>query len=212
MVLVNRHEASMMRVARAYVSSRASAEDVVQETWIGVVRGIDRFEGRSSLKTWLFRILTNRAKTAGQREHRDAPDLDLGADGRRRPGAIGSAGLGARSSGGVTEPWSTSAWSRDLEERVVATEAVGVVRDAINALPPTQRVVIALRDVGCRGADEVATALGLSEANQRVLLHRARAKVRQRLAVHDAAAGDGRWAGDGRQRTTGPRSEGAVGT
>jgi RNA polymerase sigma-70 factor (ECF subfamily) len=178
--LMRMYNASLLRVAQIYVASRAVAEDVVQETWIAVLNGIDRFEGRSSLKTWIFRILTNIAKTRGQREGRTVPfsalerpegvpepavepSRFLPADHERWPGHWAS----------KPEPWP--------EERLLATETRAVVERAIEQLPPAQRAVISLRDVEGWSADEARNALGVSETNQRVLLHRARSKVRQAL-------------------------------
>ena len=180
--LVRTYSGSLLRVAQIYVSSRAVAEEVLQETWIGVLTGIDRFEGRSSLKTWIFRILTNIAKTRGQREGRTlpfsalerpeavpepsvAPDRFLPPDHERWPGHWSS----------KPEPWP--------EERLLAGETRVVVEQAIDALPPSQRAVISLRDVEGWNSEETCNALGLTETNQRVLLHRARSKVHQ--AVED---------------------------
>src|SRR3954469_23021748 len=171
--LMRMYNASLLRVALIYVPSRAVAEDVVQETWVGVLNGIDRFEGRSSLKTWIFRILTNIAKTRGQREARSLPFSAL-----ERPGADAEPSVdpdrfvaGAWSAG--PQPWP--------EERLLAQETRGVVDRAIEQLPPAQRAVISLRDVEGWTAEEARNALELTETNQRVLLHRARSKVRQAL-------------------------------
>jgi RNA polymerase sigma-70 factor, ECF subfamily len=178
--LMRMYNASLLRVAQIYVASRAVAEEVVQETWIGVLNGIDRFEGRSSLKTWIFRILTNIAKTRGQREGRTvpfsalerpdgvpepavAPDRFLPADHERWPGHWAS----------KPEPWP--------EERLLADESRAVVDRAIERLPPAQRAVISLRDLDGWSSEETCNALGVTETNQRVLLHRARSKVRQAL-------------------------------
>jgi RNA polymerase sigma-70 factor (ECF subfamily) len=178
--LMRMYNASLLRVAQIYVASRAVAEEVVQETWIGVLNGIDRFEGRSSLKTWIFRILTNIAKTRGQREGRTLPfsalerpdgvpepaveaDRFLPADHERWPGHWAA----------KPEPWP--------EERLLADETRAVIEQAIERLPPAQRAVISLRDVEGWSADETCNALGVSETNQRVLLHRARSKVRRAL-------------------------------
>ena len=172
--LVRTHQSSLLRVARLFVPTAALAEDVVGETWLGVVKGIDRFEGRSSLKTWIFRILTNIAKTRGQRESRSLPFSSLDdADGTFEP---------AVESGRFTPVghWADPprAWP---EERLISRETLEVIEDAIESLPPAQRAVISLRDVEGWDAEEVRNALELSETNQRVLLHRARAKVRRAL-------------------------------
>jgi RNA polymerase sigma-70 factor, ECF subfamily len=179
-LLMREYHASLLRVAQIYVSSRAVAEDVVQDTWIGVLNGIERFEARSSLKTWIFRILTNIAKTRAQREGRSIPFSAL-----ERPDAVPEPAVeperflppdherwpGHWSS--KPEPWP--------EERLLASETRAVVEEAIEQLPPAQRAVISLRDVEGWAAEETCNALGLSETNQRVLLHRARSKVRQAL-------------------------------
>jgi RNA polymerase sigma-70 factor, ECF subfamily len=172
--LVRTYHSSLLRVARLFVPTAALAEDVVGETWLGVVKGIDRFEGRSSLKTWIFRILTNIAKTRGQRESRSLPFSSLDdADGTFEP---------AVESGRFTPVghWADPprAWP---EERLISRETLEVIEDAIESLPPAQRAVISLRDVEGWDAEEVRNALELSETNQRVLLHRARAKVRRAL-------------------------------
>jgi RNA polymerase sigma-70 factor (ECF subfamily) len=168
----------MLRVAEMYVSSRAVAEDVVQEAWVGVLRGIGRFEGRSSLKTWLYRIVANTAKTRGVRESRSVPFSSLGDD-----GDVGTVdadrflGSGERFPGHWAVP--PQAWAP--EGRLLADETLDVVERAIEKLPPAQRAVITMRDVQGFTSEEVCNALDLTETNQRVLLHRARAKVRSAL-------------------------------
>ena len=172
--LVDRYHASMLRLARVFVPTKAVAEDVVQETWLAVIQGIDRFEGRSSLKTWLFRILTNRAKTRGEREGRVVPfssawrdelETDEPAVDPRRFHDGAWTSLPARVPGGPAD-------------QVLTNELGKVVEGAVKKLPPTQREVITLRDVEGLSADEVCSLLEISESNQRVLLHRARSKVR----------------------------------
>jgi RNA polymerase sigma-70 factor (ECF subfamily) len=157
------------------VSSRAVAEEVVAETWLAVYTGLERFEGRSSLKTWLFRILTNKAKTRGQRESRTVPFSAL-ADGDEGETAVDVErflGPDSRHPGGWAAP------PRGVpEERLLAREARERIEAAIAALPPSQRTVITLRDVEGLSAEEACNILGVSETNQRVLLHRARSKVR----------------------------------
>ena len=171
----------MLRVAMMFVSSRAVAEEVVQEAWLGVFKGLDRFEGRSSLKTWIFRILTNTAKTRGEREGRTVPFSSLGgdADDEAPVDADRFLGNGHRWAG----HWSSSPRNpRDVpEERLLADEARGRIAAAIGTLPENQRTVITLRDIDGFDADEACDILGISEVNQRVLLHRARAKVRAAL-------------------------------
>jgi RNA polymerase sigma-70 factor (ECF subfamily) len=174
--LLEKYGPSLLRLAQLYVSSRAVAEEVVQETWLAVLTGIERFEGRSSLKTWLFRILTNKAKTRGQREARTVPFSSLAADGDEDEAAVDVdrfAGPDSRYAGHWAAP------PRAVpEERLLAAEARERIEEAIAALPPNQRLVITLRDVEGLSADEARNVLGVSETNQRVLLHRARAKVR----------------------------------
>jgi len=167
--LVDRYHAAMIRLALAYVPSRAVAEEVVQDTWLGVVRGIDRFEGRSSLKTWLFRILVNRARSAGPRERRHLP---LGHGETVDPDRFNADGT-----------WSSppAHWSDDVDSRLDAAAIAGRLREAIDALPGGQREVVLLRDVEGVSSAAACSILGLSEGNQRVLLHRGRARVRQVL-------------------------------
>jgi RNA polymerase sigma-70 factor, ECF subfamily len=183
--LVHEHGAALGRVARMYVSSAAVAEEVVQETWIAVLNGIGRFESRSSLKTWIFRILTNIAKTRAQREGRTLPFSAL-----ERPGVVGEAAADADRFLDSEHPrwpghWASPplSWDRLPEERLLGDETTAVIQRAIELLPSPQRAVISLRDVDGWSAEEVCNALELSETNQRVLLHRARSKVR--LALED---------------------------
>lgn len=169
----------MLRVALMYVSTRAVAEEVVQEAWIGVLNGIGRFEGRSSLKTWIFRILTNTAKTRAQREGRSVPFSAL-ASAETDGDAVDPErflGDGERFAG----HWGAPPRRWGPEERLVSAEAQEVIDAAIAKLPPAQAAVITMRDVEGLDAEEVCNALDLSETNQRVLLHRARSKVRQAL-------------------------------
>jgi RNA polymerase sigma-70 factor (ECF subfamily) len=174
--LVAKYGPSLLRLALLYVSSRAVAEEVVAETWLAVFTGLERFEGRSTLKTWLFRILTNKAKTRGQREARTLPFSAFAADGDEDEPAVDAdrfLGPAQRLAGHWSAP------PRAVpEERLLAGEARARIEAAIAALPPNQRAVITLRDVEGLSADEACSVLGLSETNQRVLLHRARAKVR----------------------------------
>jgi RNA polymerase sigma-70 factor (ECF subfamily) len=177
--LVRMYNSSLLRVARIYVPTRALAEEVVAETWLAVLEGIGRFEGRSSLKTWIFRILTNRAKTRAVRERRTLP---LSAF---QPDRIQEPALDADRFRDWDDPrwpghWSVppTAWP---EDRLLAAETREKLAEAIEALPGTQRAVISLRDLEGWSAEEVCNALDLSETNQRVLLHRARSKVRKAL-------------------------------
>ena len=186
--LTREYNAALMRVAQIYVTSRAVAEEVVQETWVGVLNGIDSFEARSSLKTWTFRILTNVAKTRAQREGRTLPFSAL-----ERPDSVPEPAVGPeRFLAPDHERWPGHWAARPEpwpEERLLAAETRSVVEQAIEALPPAQRAVISLRDVEGWSSDETCNALGLTETNQRVLLHRARSKVRQVLEnyLSDAA-------------------------
>lgn len=182
--LVDEHGPAMLRVARMYVSSRAVADEVVQEAWLGVIGGIDRFEGRASLKTWIFRIVTNIAKTRGEREGRSVPFSSLGGrDGEGEAAVDPDRFLDA---GRWAGHWTSapSRWSELPEEQLVGGETVGIVASAIAALPEAQRTVITLRDVEGWSSDEVRNALDLSETNQRVILHRARSKVRRALEAY----------------------------
>jgi RNA polymerase sigma-70 factor (ECF subfamily) len=176
MELIDRYGATMVRVAQMYVRDRATAEEVVQETWLAVLNGIDRFEGRSSLKTWLFRILTNRAKTRGERDGRMVPFSSLaGAGEENEPSVDPDRFLGPDSPQPGAWAAPPRAWPQD---RVLAKETLGVIEMAIEQLPEAQREVIRLRDIEGWSPMEVAEALEISDGNQRVLLHRARSKVR----------------------------------
>ena len=180
--LVDELSGAMLRVARIYVPTRALAEEVVQDTWLAVLQGLDRFEGRSSLKTWIFRILMNRAMTRGQREHRTVPFSSL-FDPAREPGepAVNAArfqdAADEHPGGWRQHP---SRWEGAPEARLLSKETA-LVSAAIEGLPPAQREVIELRDVEGWDSKEVCNVLRISETNQRVLLHRARSKVRRAL-------------------------------
>jgi RNA polymerase sigma-70 factor, ECF subfamily len=179
--LVDELGPSMLRVAMMYTPTRAVAEDVVQEAWLGVLAGIGRFEGRSSLKTWIFRILTNRAKTRGEREGRSIPFSALAAaDADGDEPAVDPDRFIADGH------WRSApeSWSALPEARLVGKETLEVAQAAIDALPPMQRAVITLRDVEGWSSEDVRNVLDLSESNQRVLLHRARSKVRQALETY----------------------------
>ena len=178
MDLVEQLGPTMLRIARMHVRDRATAEEVVQETWLAVLEGISRFEGRSALRSWIFRILANRARTRAQREARTQPFSSLEEEG----------------DGPTVDPsrflpddhpqwpghWSAppSPWA---DARLMAGETLALAQRAIDALPPRQKQVILLRDVEGCSPEEVCEALGLSDGNQRVLLHRARAAVRATL-------------------------------
>ena len=179
--LVKRLNPSLLRVAQVYVPSRAVAEEVIQETWVGVINGIDRFEGRSSLKTWIFRILTNVAKTRAQREGRHIPFSALDQPGRVPEPAVEADRFLPADDPHWPGGWAMAPASWRPEDRLVAKETREVVAQAIEGLPPSQRAVISLRDVEGWSPDEVCDVVGVSESNQRVLLHRARSKVRAEL-------------------------------
>jgi RNA polymerase sigma-70 factor (ECF subfamily) len=178
--VVREWHSALLRVARIFTPSRAVAEEVVQETWLRVLGALDRFEGRSSLKTWVFRILVNTAKTRAQREGRSIPFSAL-QDVARVP----EAAVAAERFFPDDHPHHPGGWAsppRELpEDRLIAGETREVIAGAIEALPASQRAVISLRDVEGWSSEEVRNALDLSEVNQRVLLHRARARVRQAL-------------------------------
>jgi RNA polymerase sigma-70 factor (ECF subfamily) len=178
--VVRGYHGAMMRLASFHVSSRALAEEVVQETWLAVIKGLDRFEGRSSFKTWVFTILANRARTRGTREHRTVPFSSLGAD-EHTLGVPGDRFQPPtdRWAGHWSEP--PSPWTDVPAAILEGKETRDLIFDAIRSLPPQQREIIALRDVEGWSAESVCEALSLTEANQRVLLHRARGKVRSIL-------------------------------
>lgn len=186
--LVDRYYGVMLRVARDHVATKEAAEDVVQETFLGVIQGIDRFEGRSSLRTWMFRILVNRARTRGERE------------GRTRPFSSFASGLDDDEP--AVDPdrfvpdgrwagfWSTPPSAEHLPDaKVLAVELGDHLTQAIETLPPAQRTVLELRDVRGFSSAEVCELLDISEANQRVLLHRARSKTRAVLERYLQAGG-----------------------
>jgi RNA polymerase sigma-70 factor (ECF subfamily) len=178
--LVDAYGRGMLRVAQSFVRSRAAAEEVVQDAWLGVLRGLDRFEGRSSLKTWIYRILVNTAKTRGVREARSIPFSALA--GGDEPAVEPERFFGPdhpHAPGGWSAP--PSEWP---PERLEAKETRELIDATIAELPPLQRQVITMRDVEGFSADETCNALEISESNQRVLLHRARARVRRALERH----------------------------
>ena len=185
--LVDRYSSSMLRVARMYVPSQAVAEEVVQETWLGVLTGLERFEGRSSLKTWLFRILVNRARTRGERERRTVPFATLaGREAEGEDPAVGPERFLPADHDRWPHHWASppERWDESPERSLQSAETLRVVRDAIEQLPPMQRLVITMRDLEGWDSEEVRNALDISETNQRVLLHRARSKVRTALEAY----------------------------
>jgi RNA polymerase sigma-70 factor, ECF subfamily len=174
--LVDRHDAPLRRLARTFVATQAAADEVVQETWLAVIEGIARFERRSSLRTWITRILMNKARTRGVRDRRSIPfsstfpaDRFLPPDHPDWPGH-----------------WATPpvSWDDLPPERLESQETLARVRKAIDTLPPLHRQVITLRDIDGWKPDEICTVLDLTPANQRVVLHRARAKVRSALEAY----------------------------
>lgn len=182
--LIERYHRSLVRLAGLYVSDDAVAEEVAQETWLGVLRGIDRFEARSSLKTWIFRILVNRARTRGVREGRTIPFSAVWRpDDEPFEPAVEPDRFTPPDHETSPGHWITPVtdWDEIPEERLLALETRACVGDAIGQLSGTQREVITLRDVEGWTSQEVCAALNISEANQRVLLHRARSKVRRAL-------------------------------
>ena len=175
----------MLTLARSFVSTQASAEEVVQETWLAVLKGLDRFEGRSSLRTWVFRILVNTAKSRGVREHRTLPWSSIAGDDSGPsldPALFGSAG----------DPYpghwraAPAAWPEDVavEGSVLAGEVRRELASVLETLPERQRTVLTLRDVLGHTSEEVCDLLGISQANQRVLLHRARTAARAGIAAY----------------------------
>jgi len=184
--LVREYGPSMLRVASLYVRDRAAAEEVVQDAWLGVLKGIDRFEGRSSFKTWLYRILTNTAKTRGEREGRSVPFSALA----RTELESGERSVEPDRFLPEGERWGNHWISSprrfgDLpEERLLSGETMALARSAIDELPEVQRAVITMRDIAGYSSEEVCAELEISEGNQRVLLHRARTKVRIVLERH----------------------------
>jgi RNA polymerase sigma-70 factor (ECF subfamily) len=184
--LVREHGALMRRVASFYVSDRAVVDEVVQETWLGVVTGIHRFEGRSTFRTWLFRVLTNVARNRAVRESRSMPFSSLAAEevAGEEPSVDADRFLGAdhRWAG----HWASTPRRFDElpDARLESTETLHLVRAAIERLPEAQRAVITMRDMVGFEPEEVCESLGISDGNQRVLLHRARTAVRKALETH----------------------------
>jgi RNA polymerase sigma-70 factor (ECF subfamily) len=188
--LIDEQSPALLRVAIGYVGSRATAEDVLQETWVGVLRGVDRFEGRSSLRTWIFRILTNTAKTRAARESRAVPFSSLAGDHGSGEGPVVDPDRFLPADH-ASEPghWALAPRRWDTpEEGLLSGEIREVILAAIDSLPPSQRIVVSLRDIEGWPADEVCEVLELSEGNQRVLLHRGRSKVRGELERYFEAA------------------------
>lgn len=180
--LLDKHHASMVRFAMVYVQLREVAEEVAQETWLCFLKSLGKFEGRCSLKTWIFNILANRAKTRGRNEGRSVPFSTLwGFDGG--PGEVVVQPDRFRDDGPWRGHWVSVApnWRETPEDCVLTQETRAYIEAAIETLPPTQRAVIILRDIEGLTAQEICNILGVTETNQRVLLHRARSRVRNAL-------------------------------
>jgi RNA polymerase sigma-70 factor (ECF subfamily) len=181
--LVSKYYGALLRLAMSFVSERAGAEEVVQETWLGVIRGLSGFEGRSSLKTWIFRILANQARTRGKREARSIPfsslkdspsepDYEPAVD----PGRFDAHGMWAEPPPGWT--------NASPEELLARRETIDLIQRAIAELPDNQRAVVTLHDLEDVAPDEICNILEISETNHRVLLHRARSRIRSALEQH----------------------------
>ncbi|HVA71363.1 MAG TPA: RNA polymerase sigma factor [Acidimicrobiales bacterium] len=170
--VVTRYHLMLVRVARYYVNSDASAEDVAQETWIAVLRGVNRFEGRSSFKTWLLRILVNRARSTGVKEHRVVPSDLLTSERSVSASRFDQGGL-------WTDP--PVPFTEKIDDGIVNGPIVQLVHDCIGRLPASTRAVVTLRDVEGLSTAEVAELLDLTEANVRVILHRCRARIRSEV-------------------------------
>jgi RNA polymerase sigma-70 factor (ECF subfamily) len=188
--VVTRYHGPMLRLALAHHPSRAVAEEIVQETWLAVVQGIDRFEGRSSFRTWLFRILVNRARTRAEREGRTVAFSTLASEAESDDGPAVPAERFVPADHPEWAQWAghwmvaPKSWGESPEERLISRETRALIEQAISALPPGQRQVITLRDVEGWPSDHVCNVLEISETNQRVLLHRARSRVRAALERH----------------------------
>jgi len=179
--LVEQYHGRLIRLALLFVSDRASAEEVVQDTWLAVLTGLRSFEGRSGLKTWIFSILTNRAKTRGQRDKRSVPFSALSNEHAQDDHAVSPSRFTP------TGNWSAppEQWDEDTPERLLLRhETRALIDHTIAGLPPGQRAVVTLRDVEGLDSTEACNILEISETNQRVLLHRARAKIRTALEQH----------------------------
>jgi RNA polymerase sigma-70 factor (ECF subfamily) len=187
--IVEEFNGPLVRLAGLYVQGNAAAEEVVQDTWLGVLRGLDRFEARSSFRTWVFRIATNRARTHGGRERRDVPLSALldPADDRGGPALDPERFLapGEAWAGGWAVP--PRRWAPDADAHLAAAEMRELIRASLETLSPAQRIVMTLRDIEGWSSDEVCAALEITPGNQRVLLHRARTRVRAILEQHLAA-------------------------
>jgi RNA polymerase sigma-70 factor (ECF subfamily) len=181
--LVGRYQGPLLRLALVYATSHAVAEEIVQETWLGVLQGMERFEGRSSFRTWLFRILVNRARTRAEHEGRTVPFSALGVEADSEEAAVPPERFLGADHPEWAHHWSTppKSWGSSPEEQLLSREALDLIERVIAVLPPAQRQVITLRDVEGWTPEEVCNTLEITETNQRVLLHRARSRVRRAL-------------------------------
>jgi len=180
-VLLDRYYGPMLRLAMTQIPNRTQAEDIVQEAWLGVVQGIHRFESRSSLRTWISHILLNIARTRARRERRSVPFSALEGTGDEAPGpSVAPGRFLPDNHQRWPRHWAVPprSWGPSPEERLLSKETQVVIERAIAALPETQRAVITLRDIQGVTSPEAANLLGITEGHQRVLLHRARSKVR----------------------------------
>jgi RNA polymerase sigma-70 factor (ECF subfamily) len=182
--LVEQYHSSLVRLARIYVQDMTTAEEIAQETWLAVLQGLDRFEGRSSLKTWIFSILTNKAKTRSQRENRMLSSTIVEESLQSQP-TVDPQRFKDPSAEMWANHWTTGAepasWAGIPENVLLSQETMDMIRHTIEALPENQRLVITLHDQDELSAQEICNILGISETNQRVLLHRGRARLRQAL-------------------------------
>jgi RNA polymerase sigma-70 factor, ECF subfamily len=185
-VLVGRYQGPLLRLALVYCRSLAVAEEIVQDTWLGVIQGIDRFEGRASFRTWLFQILINRARTRAEREGRTVSFSSLTDE----VDSVGEPAVPAARFRGADDPWPNNwalpphSWGESSDARLLAAETLALVKRAIGQLPLAQQQVITLRDVEGWTSEDVCNVLTISETNQRVLLHRARSRVRAALETY----------------------------
>ena len=184
--LVARYQAALLRIALIYCRSRDIADEVVQDTWLGVLQGIDRFEGRAAFRTWLFQILVNRARTHAMREGRTLSFSSLEDEAE----SAGEPAVSPERFRGADDKWPHNwavpphAWGESADATLLSGEIMELVKRAIDALPPAQQQVITLRDVEGWTSEDVCNVLTISETNQRVLLHRARSRVRAELERH----------------------------
>lgn len=180
--LVEQYHTSLVRLARLFVKDERAAEELSQETWLAVLQGVDHFEGRSSLKTWIFTILTNKAKTRSRRDNRSLVFSDFEESEFEAP-TVAPQRFKDASAGRWANHWAVepTSWADLPEERILSAETLRLIRKTIEGLPDNQRAVITLHDIEDLSTQEICNILDISETNQRVLLHRARARVREAL-------------------------------